>query len=215
MRRSRDTGPTPGNDRRDELVRIAYRQIAEKGFEGLRVREVAAGAGINHATLLYYFPTKEALIQGVVDYLVQEFRTNRAPQPREEPPGKTPTPIEELRQEFEDLRYRFHAMPDMFLVLTELFSRSRRDPSIARILKQLENGWHGYLVSILERGVREGVFRSDLDVVTTATTMMIHLTGIGYQSMGMTDRTQTDRLISEFSAQMEHWLMKENTKKSE
>ena len=30
--------------------------IVEKGFEGLRVREVAEHAGIHHATLLHYFP---------------------------------------------------------------------------------------------------------------------------------------------------------------
>ena len=63
---------------------IAYQHIAEKGFEGLRVRDVATEAGINHATLLYYFPTKEALIQGVVDFLLREFQTSRVPRPADD-----------------------------------------------------------------------------------------------------------------------------------
>src|ERR1700716_4517889 len=65
--------------RREELVRAAYNQIAERGFEGLRTREVAAEVGLNIATLHYYFPTKEALIQGVVDYATQRFRSTLTP----------------------------------------------------------------------------------------------------------------------------------------
>src|SRR5438105_15439256 len=112
-----------GARRRDAIVRIAYRQLAERGFEGLRVRDVAREAGINHATLLYYFPTKEALIQGVVGYLAHEFSINRAPGPS----AAALSPLEELRHEFADARYRVRAMPEMFVVLAELAVRSRRD----------------------------------------------------------------------------------------
>lgn len=51
----------------------AHALTAEKGFEGLRVREVAARVGVNNATLHYYFPTKEALIGAVVDAIAREL----------------------------------------------------------------------------------------------------------------------------------------------
>jgi len=189
-------------NRRRELVRIAYRHIADKGFEGLRVREVAAEARINNATLHYYFPTKEALIQGVVNYLMQEFSTRRTPQP-----GSNPvTPLEELHLEFEDLRYHLREMPDMFIVLTELSVRSRRDPTIAQLLERLDAGWRGYLISTIERGIKEGVFRPDIDVVAAAMAIMAQLKSIGYQVMGKTDDAQLDRLITQLAAQTEHWL---------
>ena len=66
-------------DRRGALVRAAYNQIAEHGFEGLRTREVAGEAGVNIATLHYYFPTKEKLIEGVVEHAMERFRTTLAP----------------------------------------------------------------------------------------------------------------------------------------
>src|SRR5258708_8338517 len=66
-------------DRRSALVLAAYRQIAEHGFEGLRTREVAAEVGVNIATLHYYFPTKESLIQAVLDHAMGRFRTTLAP----------------------------------------------------------------------------------------------------------------------------------------
>jgi len=53
------------NERRRAIVRAAYQTLAEKGFEGLRMREIAKRAGIDHSTLHYYFSGKEALIDGV------------------------------------------------------------------------------------------------------------------------------------------------------
>src|ERR1700731_4010872 len=66
-------------DRQQALVRAAFNQIAERGLEGLRTREVAAGVGLNIATLHYYFPTKEALIRGVVSHAMDRFRSTLAP----------------------------------------------------------------------------------------------------------------------------------------
>ena len=63
--------------RRQDLVLAAFELLAEKGFEGLRTRDVAARAGVNIATLHYYFPTKEALIGGVVEHVMTRFRSTR------------------------------------------------------------------------------------------------------------------------------------------
>lgn len=182
---------------------IAHRHIAERGFEGLRVRDVAAEAGLNHATLLHYFPTKEALIQGVVDLLLREFQTSRV----HRPDGDALTPLLELRLEFDDLRLRFRETPEMMAVLGELFGRARRDPALAGILQRLDDGWRGYLISILARGVQSGAFRPGLDLETTATAIMVQLKGAGFQALAQPDPAQTDRVIALMCAQTERWLL--------
>ncbi len=202
MDRDDNSSRASGSGRRRELIEIAYRHIAERGFEGLRVREVAQEAGINNATLHYYFPTKEALIQGVVGYLLQEFTTLRVPRPGD----GTETPLVELHREFEDLRHRLCESPQMGIVLTELKVRSLRDPSIARLLDALDNGWRGYLVSIIERGISTGAFRSDLDPTITATAIIAQLKGIGFQTMGSQDTTLINHLIQQLTDQIELWL---------
>ncbi len=194
-----------GQDRRAKLIEIAYRHIAQRGFEGLRVRDVAEEAHINNATLYYYFPTKEALILGVVEKLIQGFSTTG--EAESAPPG---TALEAIRHEFEDGRRRLSENPDQFVVFTELLIRSRRDPSIAAIFSKLDSSWRHYLVDIIERGIKAGEFRSDLDPVTMATTIMATIKGFGFQMLGEMDPKQAgvdvDAIVNQIVLQVEAWL---------
>lgn len=191
----------PASDAPRTLVRIAFRHIAERGFEGLRIREVAKEARMNHATLLYYYPTKEALIQAVVAHLAQAFRTH-APNLD----NSDTSALGDLRREFADLQYRVRTTPQTFLVLSELALRSRRDPAIARILHALFAGWQGYLVSILQRGIAEGLFRADLDIGATALAIRTQFAAIGYQVLELNDGASIDPLVRHLMKQTEYWL---------
>jgi AcrR family transcriptional regulator len=197
-------GPT-SEDRKRELVKIAYRLIAEKGLEGFRIRQVAAEAGIDNGTLHYHFPSKEALIQGVVDYLVRDLETNRAPKNK----NSRQTALSELRLEFEDIRLRLHDTPEQMVVLSELAIRSWRDPTIAKIFEKLDDGWYAHLVNLLKRGIREGIFRKDLSLQPCVRAIMVALRGIGYQSR--LPRRELDLLLSQLAAQTEYWILAGNS----
>jgi AcrR family transcriptional regulator len=190
-------------DRKSELVEIAYRLIAQNGLEGFRIRQVAAEAGIDNGTLHYHFPSKEALILGVVDYLMEDLRNNRAV-------GKDaePSALDELRLEFADIRWRLRRTPEQFIVLSDLAVRSWRDPVVAKIFRKLDDGWHAHLVALLERGIQQGIFRNNLNVPLCARAMMVALRGIGYQSR--LPRRKVDELLSELAGQTEHWITAED-----
>lgn len=185
--------------RSEAVVQAAYTLIVEKGFEGLRTREVAERVGINSATLHYYFPTKESLIQGVVHHLMQELQTSRVKA------DASASALERLRAEFADIRVRLKEAPEQLIVLTELAVRAWRDPAIAGILAYLDQGWHNHLVSILRAGVAENTFRSDLNLEATANAMMSQLRGVGYQ--GKFNEAKLDDLIDQIGKQIEHWVL--------
>ncbi len=180
-------------------MRIAYRLIAEKGFEGFRTREVAAQAGINNATLHYHFPKKEDLVRGVVQYLVQEFSRNRA-----NVSGMPVGAAEELRCEFVDVGMRLRDTPEQFLVMGELSVRAWRDPVVAQIVRTMQEGWRGHVIAILERGVREGVFRQDLDLITTANGIMALLKGLG--SAGRLSPREVEDLVEQMARLAIRWV---------
>lgn len=168
---------TIGDTRRRDLVLAAYHLIAEKGFEGLRTRDVARRAAVNNATLYYYFPTKQGLIQGVVEYLVQQFVTIQGPARLMD----TKTPLDALRQHFADIIYKLHYAPDIFRVIAELWVRAKRDPAILAILQENDEQWRQHLVTLLEQGTQQGVFRADLHPQRAAHTMVVLMKGLTLQ----------------------------------
>ena len=54
--------------RRDQILDAALRIFARKGFAESTVDEIAVAAGLAKATLYLYFPSKEVLLQKLVDH---------------------------------------------------------------------------------------------------------------------------------------------------
>jgi TetR/AcrR family transcriptional regulator, regulator of cefoperazone and chloramphenicol sensitivity len=185
-----------GDERRDSLVRAAFACLAADGFEGLRTRSVADRAGVNIATLHYYFPTKEALIGGVADYLASQFITLHAP-----PAASTGKPaLDRLHQEFADAHFYSTERPELFAVLFELQQRGRRDPAIRKIIEPLFGHWQFGIERFLAAGIEDGVFRRDLDPAGGAALFVAALTGAGCL------RLPRGKLDAIFVA-IEAWLM--------
>jgi AcrR family transcriptional regulator len=182
---------SPKVDRRQALVRAAFNQVAERGFEGLRTREVAAGVGLNIATLHYYFPTKEALIRGVVAHAMERFRSTLAPHG---------SPSDQLRNHLRAVRKLLRDEPEIGAVMGELALRSARDPSLARIMAESNEAWRRTLRGLLRRAVRDGHLAPELDHDDVAALIMATLTSMTLPtnaSVGGTDRA---------FRQLERWL---------
>ncbi len=142
------------DERRQTLVRAAYQQIASRGFEGLRTREVAQQVHVNVATLHYYFPTKESLIRGVVEHAMSRFQTTLAPHGR---------PGDELRAHLIAVATLLREEPELGQVMAELALRSARDPSIDAILGGTKEGWQHAVRVLLRRAAAAGRIRPELD----------------------------------------------------
>lgn len=192
----------PEPDRRRQLVEIAFDHIATRGFEGLRFQDVASEAGINNATLYYYFPSKEALIQGVTDSLMERLKA-----PAQTPQDAPSSALAELRQTFEGTRRRVTTDTRFFIVITELALRSRRDAAIDRIGRRRDDFWSKRITGIIERGMSEGVFRRDIDIESAAVSLMVQIKGIAHHAAMRKRRPgEIDALVSTIAAQVEHWL---------
>jgi AcrR family transcriptional regulator len=135
-------------------VQAAYQRIAEAGFEGLRLREVAAAAGIDHSTLHHHFPTKQDLVVAVVDYTTRQFWSTT-------PTEGTPT--DRLRGHLATLRRMITERPELHVVLRELDLRARRDPQLRDIVASREEGWRASLRTLLSAGIADQTLEPDLD----------------------------------------------------
>jgi AcrR family transcriptional regulator len=181
--------PATSEKRRQDLVMAAYRAIAERGFEGLRTREVASEAGVNIATLHYYFPTKESLIRGVVDHAMSRVQSTLAPHG---------APAVQLRNHLRAVRRLLLDEPELGAVVAELALRSSRDDAIQAVLGETFLAWHATMRGLLRRGVKGGNLNAKLDsagvaaiVMTTLTSYMLPVMNgspIGDQALGQLER---------------------------
>jgi AcrR family transcriptional regulator len=63
---------------RQQLSDTATRMFLERGFDAVRVSEIAEACGVSEKTVFNYFPTKEALILDRLDATVAALRTGLA-----------------------------------------------------------------------------------------------------------------------------------------
>lgn len=183
-----------GEERVQALILAAYHTIAEKGFEGLRLRDVAQQVGLNHATLHHYFPTKEAIVQAVGLYVTQRLAQTAI--------STEGTPMDQLRTHLHSLQQWMLEEPALFVVLSEVGLRAQRDPAIRAIVQQQTEGWHAFLMSILEAGIRQGEWPQDLDAEATASAI-IALT----QSFNLINAKLLPIRAEQAMRQLERWLM--------
>ena len=180
--------PRPGEERQRALVEAAFRCIGEKGFEGLRLRGVAAEVGIDHSTLHHYFPTKEDLVAGVVGHSTRQFW---ATMPDEG------APAEKLRYHLAALVRMVEERPVLFTVLSELDLRAKRDAAVRSIIDRHEEGWRAALAEVLCRGAEEGIWAEGLDAAAGVELIIAAVKGVSLSPDRAGDvLDQLERLLS-------------------
>ena len=81
------------------------------------------------------------------------------------------------------------------LVFSELMERGRRDERIAAAIQPMKHRWRKILADLLTEGVRDGIYRPDLDPEAFATVMIASM--IGFCRNPNKDADRFDRLVAE------------------
>ncbi len=60
-------------EKREAILKSALRTFAEHGFDGARMRDIAADAGVHHPAIKYYFENKEGLWRSAVEWMFENI----------------------------------------------------------------------------------------------------------------------------------------------
>jgi AcrR family transcriptional regulator len=181
--------PRRRTDRRAELVAAAYARIAADGFEGLRTRDVASDVGVNIATLHYYFPTKEALIRGVIGFAVGRFHATM--------PGNG-SAIDQLRGHLQAVERLLKTDPQLWAVMGELVLRAPRDEALAQVFQQTDGFWHRTLTELIQRCIDEGSIDAHLDAPGTARLLIVAIKGVSLPTLAGSPAEIADQVFHQF-----------------
>ncbi|MCH6231611.1 TetR/AcrR family transcriptional regulator [Microbacterium sp. CFH 31415] len=69
------TGTEQPSDRREQLLSIATRLIASRGYSATTVRDIADEAGILSGSLYHHFSSKEAILQEILSVFMDRLLT--------------------------------------------------------------------------------------------------------------------------------------------
>ena len=153
--------PRPATDsatRREELLSIAARLFAEKGFKNTTVRDIADAAGILSGSLYHHFDSKESM----VDEILRSFQDELFGRYDEILAGQDDarTKLERaVRVSFETIDRHGHEVA-IFQNEADHLGTFERFGYLAERNTQSREFW----MALLREGVVTGVLRQDLDV---------------------------------------------------
>jgi AcrR family transcriptional regulator len=145
---------------RNEILEVATREFAERGYAGARVDEIAARMRTTKRMIYYYFGGKEQLFVAVLERAYAEIR-----HAEQEVDVDQLDPLSALRR-IAELTFDHHeSHPDFIrLVSIENIHRARHMARSAAIAN-LGTPAIDVLARILERGRADGVIRREIDAV--------------------------------------------------
>lgn len=147
----------PAHEREQVILRAAIAVFARSNYRVASTAEVAAAAGIAEPTVFKYFPTKKSLFLRILDRtgkaILRAWERLSIPEASgiETLRRIGDTYIEGVRGHTDELKVQFQALAES------------DDADFARTLRENHEGYVRFFREVLERGIRDGSIRPDID----------------------------------------------------
>jgi AcrR family transcriptional regulator len=147
--------------RREEILAATVEQIERAGLAQTRVSDVASALGVSTGLVFYHFSTKDALLAAAFEHAVQRdlARLDKAV-------AQGSDPLDALRRVVR--LYGPTGDAAGWRIWIDAWALAQREPSIRTVLRALDDRWRAVLHSVVEDGVRAGVFNADDPDATVA-----------------------------------------------
>ncbi|MBZ0138116.1 MAG: TetR/AcrR family transcriptional regulator [Planctomycetes bacterium] len=145
----------PTAQRRDEIVLAVLRIIGEQGLTSLSTTTLAEEVGVTTGALFRHFPSREAILEGTVDYALTRID--------ETFPDETLPPLERLR-ELAARRVRLlGANPGLSWLLRSEQAYLTLPPECAAHLRDAVRRSKRFLLDAIREGAARGDIRDDIE----------------------------------------------------
>lgn len=142
------------------------RIVAERGVEGIRVRQIAAEADLSPGAVLYHFPKNSDLL-----FAVHEDTVRRYMEGRSEAAASSPDPVARLSAVMR-AGIPPWANDHVIRLLYEMHGLARRSQPHAELLSDLWSEEHGLYADIIDEGAEAGVFEPQEATADLATHLL-------------------------------------------
>ena len=175
--------------RKPQIVAAAAEVLYERGLFDTRIGDVAQRAGTSSPTILYYFESKDRLLEEAVDHTDREFYARVV-----EGQARQSRASDKLVHLIEETSLGPDGLTDWTLWM-EMWVRARRDENVRQTYFRLDRRQRGLIADIVREGQAAGEFDPAADPDDFAIALSGLMDGLGVQvTLGQPDVT-AERMI--------------------
>jgi AcrR family transcriptional regulator len=186
--------------RKPQIVAAAAEVLYDRGLFDTRVGDIAERAGTSSPTILYYFESKDRLLEEAVDKTDREFYSRVS-----EGQERNEHAADKLVHLIEETSLGPGGLSDWTLWM-EMWVRARRDPAVRRGYFRLDRRQRDLIADIVRQGQASGEFDRGADPDDFALTLSGLMDGLGVQmTLGHPDVTperMVDRCLAVASSEL-------------
>jgi AcrR family transcriptional regulator len=178
--------PRPKVDhlRKPQIIAAAAEVLYERGLFDTRIGDIAERAGTSSPTILYYFESKDRLLEQAVEYADRGFYERL-----HDGQDRAGSPAERLVDLIEQTSLGPGGLNDYTLWM-EIWVRARRDDSVRSTYVELDRRQRALIAEIVREGQCNGEFDAAADPDDFAVVLSGLLDGLGVQvTLGQPDVT--------------------------
>ncbi|MGJ4889547.1 TetR/AcrR family transcriptional regulator [Bradyrhizobium sp. HKCCYLR20261] len=164
----RKVDPVKHEQKRREILQAALSCFVRSGFHGASTTDICAAAKISPGHLYHYFPSKEAVIQALVEINLSHAEA------RLQAVLAAPDVIDALVQELENTSLH---QPQAQMLSTEALAEACRNPDFAAIVHAQTCAMRTLLVEFIVQAQQRGEIDAGLDPEATANLLLAIVDG--------------------------------------
>lgn len=154
------------NDKQIQILLVAERLFAEKGFDGTSVRDIAKEAQINVAMVSYYFGSKERMLEALILSRISDMKLQLENLSKE-----AISPVEKINKLIELYISRINKNRCIYQILHFELTSKKREINLQSFTEVKMQNFE-LIKKIIEEGQNEGVFRKDINIFLIPSTML-------------------------------------------
>jgi AcrR family transcriptional regulator len=184
--------PRPRVDhlRKPQIIEAAAAVLYERGLFETRIGDIAKRVGTSAPTILYYFESKDRLLEEAVDQTDREFYARLT-----EGQAQFDCASDKLVHLIEETSFGPGGFSDWTLWM-EIWVRARRDEAVRESYFKLDRRQRTLIADIVREGQETGEFSADADADAFAIALSGLMDGLGVQiTLGQPD-VAPERMIS-------------------
>lgn len=154
------------NEKQIEILSVAEKLFAEKGFDGTSVRDISTNADINVAMISYYFGSKEKLLEQLILVRVQDLKIKL-----ENLFNENLSPFEKIDKFIEFYIQKIDSNRHMYKIMHFEISSKKRKLDLGGFHQVKKNNLQ-ILTKIIEDGQSKNLFKQNINIALITPTIL-------------------------------------------